>query len=750
VSSAEAARRTLRRWWRKAIAPSVIVAAILVANAAYLTSYSDPNPLATRSALATSITKGRLPGERTLDPNDGYVTQAIGRQAAHQIVDGHVPFWNPYDAVGTPLLASPQSAALFPPTLLNLFDNGLFYELLLLEAIAGITTFLLVRRLGLGQLAAVMAGVAFGLNGTFGWLQNGAMLPVAFLPAMLLGVELAADRAAKRRAGGWAFLAVSVVFALCSGWLETLYLFALFAAGWTIVRTVVLPREVRVRFLQKVGAGVVCGALLAAPFLIPMLSWLRAADLGGHASGFSDMTLPGAAVPTVTGLPYALGPLFAFNDPQGTVSSVWSNVGGFLSASLVVLAIIGACGRSRRPLRLLLVATIAVCIVKTFGPHLVVDAFNLLPGMSSVAFYRYMPPTLEFSAVLLCAFAIDDIGARRVTRRVLAGAAVGAVALFGLAVLLAHSVASDAGATRYLVRSLVWALVVLAVILVASLLAIRGLRYATWFVVATVIVDVTVAYALPTLSAPREVTIDTSSVHWLERHLGSDRFFTFYPIAANYGSYFDVASLASTNAPVPKRWADSLRAALGDDVDPNVFANVASSLVAVAENPGFLRRAAVRYVLLAPQGTMGDPLGPHLHLVHRDAAAAIYRLDGARPYFDVPDGCRVRSHGRERAVVTCDRPSRIVRREFFDPGWSATVDGRSVSVRTHGRLYQAVDVPAGTSTIVFAYAPEHWSLAVAAFVVGLLWLGLAPVFVRARAARAERVPDAPVAEAGAP
>ena len=77
-----------------------------------------------------------------------------------------------------------------------------------------------------------------------------------------------------------------------------------------------------------------------------------------------------------------------------------------------------------------------------------------------------------------------------------------------------------------------------------------------------------------------------------------------------------------------------MKANLGDAVDVSNFSFTASGLDAVAAHPRWLRNLGATYVLLAPGGQMGAPLGPDLELVHRDRAADIYRVLSVekRPY----------------------------------------------------------------------------------------------------------------------
>jgi hypothetical protein len=110
---------------------------------------------------------GVFPGTYPVDPNNGITSQSLGHLAALDLLHGHLPWWNPYEGVGSPLAGEMQSAALFPGTLLLAFSTGQLYLHLLLECLAGIATFRLLLRLNVARWISATCGIAFALNGTF-------------------------------------------------------------------------------------------------------------------------------------------------------------------------------------------------------------------------------------------------------------------------------------------------------------------------------------------------------------------------------------------------------------------------------------------------------------------------------------------------------------------------------------------------------------------------------------------------------
>ena len=77
---------------------------------------------------------------------------------ADALQEGVWPLWEPYSYCGRPLLANPQAAVFYPGVFLAALGGreGLLYRLELLEVahvfLAGLFTYLLARRMGLGRL----------------------------------------------------------------------------------------------------------------------------------------------------------------------------------------------------------------------------------------------------------------------------------------------------------------------------------------------------------------------------------------------------------------------------------------------------------------------------------------------------------------------------------------------------------------------------------------------------------------------
>jgi hypothetical protein len=714
-----------------------IATVVVVANAPSLLAFSSSNPLQYRSGLASSVTPGPLPGERAIDSNDGYVSQALGHRAALDWIDLRVPWWNPYEGTGAPLAGEMQSGAFFPPTLLTLLPNGQLYEHVLLEILAGLCAYLLLRRLDLSRWASAAGGIAFALNGTFAWFAHAPVNPVPFLPALLLGVEVAFSATVGGRHGGWWLIAVAGAASFYAGFPEVAYISALFAVCWFAWRCACLSRERLWAFAGKGAFGAVVGVLLTAPLLVASLDYVTEASLGAHAGDLAGGThLPLQALPQLV-LPYVYGPIFAFGDPKLTLTGIWGHVGGFLSTSLLLLALLGLTSRRRRGLRVLLLAWIVLALARIYGePRVLGDVLGLVPGMSHVAFYRYGFASVELAVIVLAATGLDELARGPVTRVRLAAVGAAMLAVVAIAAVGARSLPHH----HYLALSAAWG--------VAVVLAVAAARR-VWLVTLIVAVDALVLFALPQASAPRNVEVDTAPVDFLQRHLGTTRFFTLGPLQPNYGSYYGIGSLNVNDVPVPKAFATYVHTRLDEVVDPMVFVgddgggrprSAPTPVQELLRNLPAYRATSVAYVL-TPAGETLPESRTTFSLVFRSPSTWIYRLAGTSPYFTASlPACTVEPKSRNAVQVSCPRPARLIRRETDLRGWTAHIDGRPARVQRFDGLFQSVTVAAGTHRITFAYSPPHIWWGFAAFAAGCAWL-LAASAVTGRAAWAP--PDRP-------
>lgn len=722
---------------------AALILVVVLANAASLGHVIDQNPLHQVSGLGVTIRPGAAPGLDTIDPNSGFTTQALGHLAATDWLHGTVPWWNHYEGVGAPLAGEMQSAAMFPLVVLLALANGLLYLHLLLEIVTGLATLLLLRRLGACRWAAFAGAAAFSVNGTFAWLGHAPVNPIAFLPLLLLGVELIYGTD-DHGGAGWLLVAVALALSLYAGFPETAYIDGLLVAIWVGVRAVQVARQdpgrgpgaAVVRFVGRVATGAVAGVLLAAPVLVAFVDYLGGATTA-HSGTFAHASLVKAAAP-MTVLPYVYGPIFGFYtyDGSGKVAAAWGSIGGFTTLAVVLLALVGLVGRRHRGLRVALGVWVVVCLSRTFGLAPAVTLMNLLPQMANVAFYRYAPPSWELALVVLAALGLDDIVQREVSTvwLLVAGslALLLCVASGVLALPLVHHLVGAPHHRAWALGSAGWGVAVIVVGVALALVPKAAVRAAGLALL--VVVDALVMFAVPQLSAPRSTTFDSAPIAFLKAHLGSYRLFSLGPLLPNYGSYFDLASVNINDIPIPKKWADYITASLDGNVNPILFTGT-TTLDSAGPSPAqeFVDHATnfeavgVRYVLVPAGVTLPAPSpGAQpvaLQMVYSDPQVQILALPDPSPYFSEPTGaCELRAAGPDRVVARCPSATVLVRQELSMPGWRATVDGRAAPIRQAGALFQQVSLPAGTSTVQFDFQPPHTSLALLAFGAGILLL----------------------------
>ena len=325
-----------------------------------------------------------------------------------------------------------------------------------------------------------------------------------------------------------------------------------------------------------------------------------------------------------------------------------------MTFSVFVLALIGLYGSRLRALRFALLAWTILSFGRTYGVQPFQHVVNALPVMRDIAFFRYSSASLALALIVLAAFGLDDLARGRVPRRwVLISFLLSTIFLALIASGSRSEVQRIAGAANqdaWAGASVGWAIGIIGLTVVAGLF-LRG-RVRTLLLVAMVALDAVVMFAVPELSAPRSVKLDTAPISFLQRHLGTYRFYSIGTIQPNYGSYFGLSSLDANDLPLPKLWATFLTHQLDPNTSPPVFngsnrtvATGPTALTEFARRFGAFETVGVKYLVL-PAGTALPtlPRTEALHMVFSDRTAQIYQLPSPRPMYSTLSGtCTIRA-----------------------------------------------------------------------------------------------------------
>ncbi len=505
-----------------------------------------------------------LSGEPTIDPSYGFYSEALGVRAAKDLFSGTLPLWNHYEGFGAPLLGEMNAAAFFPPTWLQILPHGQVLELAVLQLLAGVGTFLFLRKLGVERCAALTGGLLFQLNGVFAWLRHSTYNPVAFLPWLFLVIEALYVSAAfndpfKRRFRWLALGGVASALAVYAGFPEEVYLYALLLFLWTSLRFFGLRGMTRWIYLADLGLVSLLGLLLSLPALLAFGGFLPEAALGGHSdNGFYGIFLPPAAVLQYL-LPYIYGTIFSVASPT-LQRSIWANTGGYIGVMPIVLAAVALQLPERRALKIVLSLWIVVAVAVSHGVPGIYQTFMHLPLMKIVATYRYLNTSWIFCFVILAGLSLDELTREdqaTIRRVLLVGIACGCGAIAG-SVVFAWPVLTRAVLEFHHVRSFVtFSLLVLACMLVALLAVTRigNAKTVVRVLAALTVSEAALYFSIPYLSYPRGGEIDSGLVDFLRNGAGFQRVVGTdgAQLAPNYGSYFGISQLNWNDVPVPRQ-----------------------------------------------------------------------------------------------------------------------------------------------------------------------------------------------------
>jgi hypothetical protein len=346
-----------------------------------------------------------------------------------------LPLWNPYNAFGTPLLASAQPQPFFPlAALLSLHVTAWTYSLFILARLllGGLLAYFFARQF-LTALPSLFAAITFMLSGYFINFLNMPHVSVEVLtPGLLLAFEILARRNSWAGAAG---VAAAIFLISTGGMPESMFLIVSFGCLYFVCR-VLFDGELRARavsLLAKFVAAVLLGFCLAAFVLLPFAELARLAfdthqpsNMGGLRAGLTHDD--GFALSVEYLLPLIFGPPLAsiFQNLAG-----WTGMGGYwgiVPFFFAVAAVLFACFRRRFTIKneLFLIAFFSIMLVlmmlKRFGSPLI-NWIGALPLSEMVVYQKYQEPLMALCVAILAGIGFSILIERRAPSRlfVLAG-----------------------------------------------------------------------------------------------------------------------------------------------------------------------------------------------------------------------------------------------------------------------------------------------------------------------------------------
>jgi hypothetical protein len=717
----------------------------------------DPIYVVSGVTPGTWTTNGLVPGFPWIDGNAGVTTEALGGLVAHDWLSLKLPWWNPYSGVGLPLAAEGQNPAFFLPFVLLLaLPHGLLLLRMCLMALAGFFTFALLRRMRLNTVPSLAGAVLFELNGTFALLAHGPIMPVAFLPLILLGLEQATI--------GFSLSCVlGVAWSFTAGFPETACLNLVLAGIWAAIRCAQAPD--RLRYALRAGGSAACGMLLASPAVWPFLEALPREFVGTHAGIVASGLLP--ANTALLLFPGIFGAPLAGTLSLGQPDAVWVRAGGTCDIVLLVLATCALRWRVQdRALRFAMAGWLVLSFARAVKWPAAVFLFGVVPFLREANVHLYVLPGWSMALAILAAMAVQDWQAGAVCRpwRLLLPAAA-LTAIAGYLALPAMQILWVAlpGYKPFVAAALLTPL--LCLLALAAIMRGKATPPRAPVLAICVTLNAALLFILPELAGTHKRVVDAGAVRFLQDHaglgpvrflhdhaglgpvrflhddagLGPVRFLhddaglgrvlSLGPLVPNYGAYYGVAEIGHNYLPVPSSWVEYARARLMPDMDGvNFYAGAPPTRTALMAALPAYEAAGVDLVTVLPGVQPFDMSRvPAPTLAYRGTAMDIWQIPNAAPYFQAP-GCKLAVASRTQLQTNCGAPSSLHRLELFWPGWQADIDGHAVAIASDGGIFQSVPLPAGESHVVFSYSPPGNRVMWVAWTVGLLGLAMIAAF----------------------
>ena len=389
------------------------------------------------TAIAYVVLKLLGPHGDPSDPTSGDLEAyyyPVLQYGFHELRHLRLPFWNPHEGCGTPLLAIPQVGFFYPLYVPFLFldaATAITLDIGLHLAIASFSMFLLCRHLGMRPGAALIAGLVYAHQGGMAikvYFPN-HLAPSAWIPVVFLLVDRVLERRSRFACG---LLGAVLGAAMLGGSPQFVYFTGLALVPFVVVRAASVLRDDGAGAVAAasglLGAAVALGVLLALVRILPAAEYMR-----GTWRPPGSLALEGAAVMSISPAVFvanllspAPGPDLARQAYAGTLP--------------LLLAVVGLALWRPRSAALPIAAAGIAAMLYAFGLH--APLFPLMFRMPAGSWFRAPSRALVLFGFAVAFFAgggvhevLERAGTGRAARPAVLVAAAGAL-LIGAAAWL--------------------------------------------------------------------------------------------------------------------------------------------------------------------------------------------------------------------------------------------------------------------------------------------------------------------------
>src|SRR5213080_3659750 len=281
----------------------------------------------------------------------GYAARYWGAEWWHRL--GHVPLWNPELFGGLPFVGAGHGDIFYATSFLRLVlpvEMVINFGFVLHFILAGVFTYLLLRRLHVSWTGSVIAGLAYQLSGLIGSYpspgHDGKLFASAALPLACLALVMALR---DKRWEGYPLLAIAVAQSLL-GHFQIAYYLLIVAGLFALYLTLEESRDDPARRVGRLGlalAAVVLGFGLAAIQLLPFIQYIPFSPRAQGYHGFEGSTS--------YAIPWSHVLEFFIKNFAGSRDTYWGSNplkfhSEYLGLPVIALAALGAGSKDRRKL----------------------------------------------------------------------------------------------------------------------------------------------------------------------------------------------------------------------------------------------------------------------------------------------------------------------------------------------------------------------------------------------------------------